>query len=74
MARRNRPTGVLEHGTGEEGSSRNLGELGVSVGNGGTATRSNTKRSGMDCRAVLAAHSTDEAGIGAQPTPWREGE
>jgi hypothetical protein len=28
----------------------------------------------MDCRAVLAAHSTDEAGIGAQPTLWREGD
>jgi hypothetical protein len=37
MARRSPPTGVGEHGTGEEGSSRNLGELVLSTGDGGTA-------------------------------------
>ena len=37
MARRGHPTGVGEHGIGEEGSTRNLGELDISADNGGTA-------------------------------------
>jgi hypothetical protein len=36
-ARRARPAGVGEQGIGKEGSSRNLGELVISAGDGGTA-------------------------------------
>jgi hypothetical protein len=71
-ARREGPTGVVEHGACTLGLPRNLGDP-VASAMGGTDSRSD-KQSGRDGRwEVGAAHCTNEAGEATQATLWREG-
>ena len=76
-ARRGGPAGVGEGGKGAGGFPRNLGDLvnsseGVMV-SGVSPSKGTTDAERDGCRGVVAARSTDEAGVAARATLWREG-
>lgn len=76
-ARRGGPAGVEERGIGARGLPRNLGDLVLSATtvrlSAVSPSKGTTDAERDGGRGVVAARSTEEAGIAARATQWREG-